>query len=191
LPQSASTCSSSHRGRPYVHLRPVRRGLLHLVFSRACVACVHFLEAPLSLQLRNGTVMRPSAPIFRYSAGILRDANCKISNGDIRYPRKRGNRMIAGRAREACWRSLGLKAALLVALLMAWHQRASTEEATKVVRVGVLASAQQHPIQSFKERLTELGWIEGKNVRFDYRWAEADDTPNRRWRLSWSHCRLT
>ena len=84
--------------------------------------------------------------------------------------------MIAGRAREACWRSLGLKAALLVALLMAWHQRASTEEATKVVRVGVLASAQQHPIQSFKERLTELGWIEGKNVRFDYRWAEADDT---------------
>ena len=84
--------------------------------------------------------------------------------------------MIAGRAREACWRSLGLKAALLVALLMAWHQRASTEEATKVVRVGVLASAQQHPIQSFKERLRELGWMEGRNVRFDYRWAEADDT---------------
>jgi hypothetical protein len=27
-----------------------------------------------------------------------------------------------------------------------------------------------------KERLRGLSWIEGKNVRFDYRWAEGDDS---------------
>jgi len=68
-----------------------------------------------------------------------------------------------------------VQAALLAALLMATDQPTSAEEATKMVRIGVLASAEQHPIQSFKERLRELGWIEGKNVRFDYRWAEGDD----------------
>ena len=84
--------------------------------------------------------------------------------------------MIAGGARAACWRGFWVKAALLAALLMAADHRTSAEEATKMVRIGVLASAEQHPIQSFKERLRELGWIEGKNVRFDYRWAEGDDT---------------
>jgi putative ABC transport system substrate-binding protein len=84
--------------------------------------------------------------------------------------------MIAGRARDACWRGLGLKAALLVALLVAFYHRAPAQEATMMVRIGVLASAEEHPIQSFKERLHKLGWIEGKNIRFDYRWAEADDT---------------
>jgi putative ABC transport system substrate-binding protein len=32
------------------------------------------------------------------------------------------------------------------------------------------------PIESFRERLRELGWKEGQNIRFDYRSAEADDT---------------
>ena len=84
--------------------------------------------------------------------------------------------MAAGCAGQSCRRNLGRKLALLAALLLAWDLRASAEEVTKLVRIGVLASAEQHPIQSFKERLRELGWIEGKNVRFDYRWAEADDT---------------
>jgi len=84
--------------------------------------------------------------------------------------------MIVGRARAACSTGFSVKAALLAALLMATGHHTSAEEATKMVRIGVLASAEQHPIQSFKERLRELGWIEGKNVRFDYRWAEGDDT---------------
>ena len=83
----------------------------------------------------------------------------------------------AGHSRRACWGSFGLREALSVVLLMTWNYSASlAEDATKVVRIGVLASAQEHPIQSFRERLRELGWIEGKNVQFDYRWAEADDT---------------
>jgi putative tryptophan/tyrosine transport system substrate-binding protein len=46
----------------------------------------------------------------------------------------------------------------------------------KVYRVGVLAPAGMRPIESFKERLRELGWIEGRNIRFDFRSAEEDDT---------------
>ena len=78
--------------------------------------------------------------------------------------------MAAGCAGRDCWRNLGRKAALLAALLLAWERCASAEEPTKIVRVGVLASAeQQHPIQSFKECLRELVWIEKRNVRFYYR----------------------
>ena len=64
---------------------------------------------------------------------------------------------------------------------MTWNSSAPfAEDATKAVRIGVLASAQEHPIQSFRERLRELGWIEGKNVQFDYRWAEAMTLANPR-----------
>jgi hypothetical protein len=65
-------------------------------------------------------------------------------------------------ARQTCRHDFGLTAALLVALLPTWELRASAEEATRIVRVGVLASAEQRPIQSFTERLRELGWIVGK-----------------------------
>jgi putative tryptophan/tyrosine transport system substrate-binding protein len=50
------------------------------------------------------------------------------------------------------------------------------EAAEKVYRVGVLAPAGARPIESFKARLRELDWIEGRNIRFDYRSAEGDDT---------------
>jgi putative ABC transport system substrate-binding protein len=52
---------------------------------------------------------------------------------------------------------------------------AFAQAAEKVYRVGVLASGGLHPIESFRARLRELGWIEGRNVRFEYRSAEGDD----------------
>jgi putative ABC transport system substrate-binding protein len=42
--------------------------------------------------------------------------------------------------------------------------------------VGILAPGPLRPIASFKQRLRELGWIEGRNIRFEDRWAEEDDT---------------
>ena len=75
--------------------------------------------------------------------------------------------MAAQSARQGCWRNLGRKATLLAALLLAWGLRAATAARTKIVCIGVLASAEQHPIQSIKERLRKLGWIEGETVRFD------------------------
>lgn len=53
---------------------------------------------------------------------------------------------------------------------------AFAQVAEKVYRVGVLAPVGMRAIESLKERLRQLGWIEGRNVRFDYRSAEGDDT---------------
>jgi putative ABC transport system substrate-binding protein len=53
---------------------------------------------------------------------------------------------------------------------------AFVQAAEKVYRVGLLAPEEIRALQSFKERLGHLGWVEGKNIRFDYRSAEGDDT---------------
>ena len=120
-----------------------------------------------------GLIVKPIAG----GRAIVRDCLLPVEfRKSVDRPRRRGDRMIAKRAAEGCWRGFGLKAALLLGLLITSDHRASADETARIVRTGVLASAEQHPIQSFRERLHELGWIEGKNVRFDYRWAQADDT---------------
>jgi putative tryptophan/tyrosine transport system substrate-binding protein len=53
---------------------------------------------------------------------------------------------------------------------------ARAQKGEQVRRIGILAAAPAHPIDSLGERLRELGWSEGQNVEFDYRWAEGDDT---------------
>jgi putative ABC transport system substrate-binding protein len=42
----------------------------------------------------------------------------------------------------------------------------------KLVRIGVLANAWWPPIESLREGLRELGYVEGQNLKFEYRWAE-------------------
>jgi hypothetical protein len=46
-------------------------------------------------------------------------------------------------------------------------------EVAKVV--GVLAPGPLRPIASFERRLNELGWVEGRNIRFEERWGESDE----------------
>ena len=53
---------------------------------------------------------------------------------------------------------------------------ARAQKGDQMRRIGILAAAPAHPIDSFRERLSELGWSEGQNVEFTYRWAEGDDT---------------
>jgi putative ABC transport system substrate-binding protein len=71
-------------------------------------------------------------------------------------------------------RDLLLLAAL--AALFFTGSPAFAQVAGKVYRVGVLAPQGTHAIESFRERLLDLGWIEGRNIRFDYRSVEVDDT---------------
>jgi putative ABC transport system substrate-binding protein len=55
-------------------------------------------------------------------------------------------------------------------------RRVAAEERAQPKRIGILAAAPARPIDSFRERLRELGWREEQNIEFVYRWAEGDDT---------------
>jgi putative tryptophan/tyrosine transport system substrate-binding protein len=63
-----------------------------------------------------------------------------------------------------------------IAILSFTGSAAAAQAVEKVYRVGVLAPEGMRAIESWKARLRELGWIEGRNIRFDYRSAEGDDT---------------
>ena len=63
-----------------------------------------------------------------------------------------------------------------LAVLLFTGSATFAQTAEKVYRVGVLAPEGMRAIASFRERLRQLGWIEGRNIRFDYRSAEGDDT---------------
>jgi putative ABC transport system substrate-binding protein len=54
--------------------------------------------------------------------------------------------------------------------------RVAAEGSGQPRRIGILAVAPADPIDSLRGRLRELGWVEGENVEFAYRWAEDDDT---------------
>ena len=47
-----------------------------------------------------------------------------------------------------------------------------SQPAGKVATIGILAIEAFPPIDSFRQRLRELGYVEDKNIRFEYRYAE-------------------
>ena len=61
---------------------------------------------------------------------------------------------------------------LLVGLALASVHFAEAQQAKKIARIGYL-SARSEPtaLVAFKEGLRELGWVEGKEVKFEYRYA--------------------
>ena len=55
----------------------------------------------------------------------------------------------------------------------AWPLAARAQQAVgKIVTIGVLAIEPWPPIDTFRQALNNIGYIEGKNVRFEYRYAE-------------------
>ena len=68
---------------------------------------------------------------------------------------------------------------------VAWPLAVRAQQSERVRRVGVLVSAgietdQQAGVAIFKEVLRELGWIDGRNVRVEVRWAGGDPASARK-----------
>ena len=63
----------------------------------------------------------------------------------------------------------------LVGGVAAWPLTASAQQQGKIVTIGILAIEPWSPIDTFRRALHDLGYIEGKNVRFEYRYAKGDN----------------
>jgi putative tryptophan/tyrosine transport system substrate-binding protein len=60
-------------------------------------------------------------------------------------------------------------------LLTAMMEHAQAQPPGKLVRIGVLMAEPFQPLQSLRQELHRLGYVEGQNLRFEYRFAEHRD----------------
>jgi putative tryptophan/tyrosine transport system substrate-binding protein len=69
--------------------------------------------------------------------------------------------------------------AFLGAAAAAWPLAAHAQQSTKVARIGFLglapASAWVNRLEALRTGLRDLGWVEGKNIVIEFRWAEKVD----------------
>jgi ABC-type uncharacterized transport system substrate-binding protein len=69
---------------------------------------------------------------------------------------------------------------LLGGAAVAWPLAARAQQGERVPRIGVLmASAENNPqyqtyVAVFRDAFQNLGWVEGRNIQIDYRWAAFD-----------------
>jgi putative ABC transport system substrate-binding protein len=69
----------------------------------------------------------------------------------------------------------------------AWPVVARAQQAERMRRIGVLSNLPADDpealrrLAAFKQALQDLGWTDGRNVRFDYRWGPADADRYRRY----------
>jgi putative tryptophan/tyrosine transport system substrate-binding protein len=65
---------------------------------------------------------------------------------------------------------------LLAGAVAAWPLAAHAQQAAKVARIGFLglapAAAWAAPIEALRTRLHDLGYVEGKNIIIEWKWAE-------------------
>ena len=70
------------------------------------------------------------------------------------------------------WQRSVRVAPLLVLVLLASSSMAWPQPAGKVATIGILAIEAFPPIDAFRQRLQELGYVEDKTVHYEYRYAE-------------------
>src|SRR5246500_427855 len=68
---------------------------------------------------------------------------------------------------------------ILLGAAAAWPRAAPAQQPDRVRRVGVLMGIADDPegqarVMVFRQALQALGWIEGRNVQFIYRWSRGD-----------------
>src|SRR5262249_34674191 len=61
------------------------------------------------------------------------------------------------------------------AAVTTWSSARPAQSAAGVRRIGLLGSARFRPVESFRRRLRDLGFVEGKTLTIDYRFAEGRD----------------
>jgi putative ABC transport system substrate-binding protein len=67
--------------------------------------------------------------------------------------------------------TLGSILSLVLGIVLA-PLAADAQQPGKAYRIGVLATTYWPPFDSLREGLRELGYVEGQNLAFEYRWAE-------------------
>ena len=67
----------------------------------------------------------------------------------------------------------------LVGAAAAWPLAARAQQVGKMPKIGYLGvsspSLEPHYVEAFRQKLRELGHVEGKNIAIEYRWAEGQD----------------
>ena len=62
----------------------------------------------------------------------------------------------------------------------AWPLAARAQQTDRVLRIGVLMAVPEDDgeyhafLAAFRDGLQKLGWVEGRNIRIDYRWGALD-----------------
>jgi putative ABC transport system substrate-binding protein len=75
---------------------------------------------------------------------------------------------------------------LLGSALAGWSCPAQAQQAERVRRIGVMTNLTERDpetklrLDGFRQSLRQLGWIEGNNLRLDYRWGDGDTDMHRR-----------
>ena len=76
---------------------------------------------------------------------------------------------------------------LVGSMAAAWPLAAWAQQPERMRRIGVLMNvAAEHPegrpaIAAFQQALQQLGWTDGRKLRFDIRWGENDVDRDRRY----------
>jgi hypothetical protein len=84
---------------------------------------------------------------------------------------------------------------LLGGAAAAWPIALQAQQPERMRRVGVLMNLSENDpeaqglVAAFREGLAQLGWIDGRNVRIDYRWSGGDLDRIRRYAADWSRSR--
>jgi hypothetical protein len=81
---------------------------------------------------------------------------------------------------------------LVAVVLLALAVTAEAQQAGKVARIGFLDRSTSSALQvsPFLQELSKLGWVEGKNITFEYRFAEGKLTAYLSLRRNWPVLRL-